>query len=316
MSMPTPPGWYPDPGVPSLERWWDGTAWTAHTRMPGGGEEQGGGGARHGSGGGTAGGGGGKDGRNGGLLAVFAVGVALVVAVAVGVTLLGDDEAGTRPSATGGDTPPPSTPAAAEGGTGATPSGTPGQDATVLVDQLNGITLPIPDGWEIPRSTTDGNVTMSTTDTYECPGDSGRFCPWGRVTTRTVTDTDETSPRALAEQDISRAADTMYEENAIGDRLYGRIVSHTVVTSGPAVVANRSGYLVRWQVRTKHGPGGYVQSLVFPSARGSESPVVVRFAFDKGPESRTVPPGMMDTITEGIRPIGDVSGGVGSSIGP
>lgn len=25
------PGWYPDPQNPSGQRWWDGTAWTAHT---------------------------------------------------------------------------------------------------------------------------------------------------------------------------------------------------------------------------------------------------------------------------------------------
>ncbi|MCX3059766.1 DUF2510 domain-containing protein, partial [Streptomyces beihaiensis] len=39
MSRPPtpPPGWYPDPGDPSVERWWDGTEWTQHRRAPGAG---------------------------------------------------------------------------------------------------------------------------------------------------------------------------------------------------------------------------------------------------------------------------------------
>ncbi|MET9864582.1 DUF2510 domain-containing protein, partial [Streptomyces smyrnaeus] len=58
MSMTTPPGWYPDPGqtpqLPPQERWWDGSAWTSHTRpgtgaaapVPGPGGGAAGGGAR------------------------------------------------------------------------------------------------------------------------------------------------------------------------------------------------------------------------------------------------------------------------------
>ncbi len=81
-------------------------------------------------------------------------------------------------------------------------------------------------------------------------------------------------------------------------------------------MAGRTGYQVRWRVVTAKGPGGYVQSLVFPSAVGSESPVVVRYAFDAGPDGP--PLSLMDTLTKGIRPAGDsgTGGGVGSSLAP
>ncbi|WP_406417817.1 DUF2510 domain-containing protein [Streptomyces sp. NBC_00842] len=32
MSDATPPGGMPDAAAPGTDRWWDGTAWTAHTR--------------------------------------------------------------------------------------------------------------------------------------------------------------------------------------------------------------------------------------------------------------------------------------------
>lgn len=32
MTAPIPPGWFPDPGDPSLVRWWDGQRWTGHTQ--------------------------------------------------------------------------------------------------------------------------------------------------------------------------------------------------------------------------------------------------------------------------------------------
>ena len=56
--------------------------------------------------------------------------------------------------------------------------------------------------------------------------------------------------------------------------------------------------------------------FVFPSTVGSESPVVVRYAFDAGADGP--PLSLMDTLTRAIRPIDDsgTSGGVGSSVAP
>lgn len=131
-----------------------------------------------------------------------------------------------------------------------------------------------------------------------------------------MTATDESSPRALAEADISDAAEAAFDEDTLGNRPYGGMKSHQVVKAGPVAVAGRAGYLVRWQVTTGEGPGGYVQSLVFPSSVGTESPVLVRFVFEAGPDGP--PLADMDRITKGIRSVADQAsgGGVGSSIGP
>lgn len=121
-------------------------------------------------------------------------------------------------------------------------------------------------------------------------------------------------PEALAKEDIQDASDSLYDEDSLGTSFYGGVTSHTVEKSASVTVAGRTGYLVRWKVKTGSGPGGYVQSLAFPSTIGAESLIVVRFAFDAGPKGP--PLGGMDTITKGIRAIGDSTGGVGSSIGP
>ncbi|MFG3528334.1 DUF2510 domain-containing protein [Streptomyces sp. NPDC047917] len=336
MSNATPPGWYPDAAAPGTDRWWDGTAWTAHTRpaaapqvfgpsepvavapqvfgpsepvaavpqdfrLPGP--------VTTAAGNGTT-----PAGRGATRIVALAVAGLIVVGAAVtGAVLLGRDDDGKRPEAGPGGS---GTPTATVTDT-PSPTGSPAEDdPKVLVDQLNGITLPIPDGWEKPDHTAESVLTMRTVNSYECPGSSSDFCYHGTVTSRIANATDITSAEELAKHDIATAADGAYEKNIVGSRIHGGITSHKVLDSASVSVAGRAGYQVRWRVETGKGPGGYVQSLVFPSTIGTESLIIVRYAFDAGPDGP--PLSLMDTITKAIRPIGDsaTSGGAGSSIAP
>lgn len=308
--MTPPPGWYRDPSYPLVERWWDGAAWTEHRRQPeaspapfappvslvspappappkpvGGGLGR----AR--------------------AVALVAAGAVLVTSIVTGAFVLGRDDGGggaaaARPAPPATSTAPPAS---------ASPAARPTGDPSVVVDELNGITLPLPKGWVGPRDVAEDDLVMTTPGTYDCPGDPG-LCRRGRVFSRTVTADAERSPKALAERDIEDAANSAYDRDALDSRPYRGITSHRVVKAGPVAVAGRAGYLVRWRVRTGAGPGGYVESLAFTSGVGSQAPVIVRFALDAGADGP--PPADMDRITEGIRPVGDADtgGGVGSSV--
>ncbi|MFJ5779628.1 DUF2510 domain-containing protein [Streptomyces sp. NPDC093094] len=305
--MTPPPGWYPDPHAPHVERWWDGNAWTEHRRAPGPTgppvtvavpAADGPGRAR--------------------AVALTVAGAVLVAAITTGAIVLGggDDGSGTRSD------PAPTTPfTAAPPTTGPAPSSPETEesapdtgDPSVVVDQLNGITFPLPEGWVPPEHVTDNSVVMTTDGTYDCPGDWG-VCRHGLVSSRTVS-SDGKTPEALAEEDIADAAEEAYGRNRIDRRPYGGITSHRQVAAGPVAVAGRAGHYVRWRVSTAEGPGGYVQSLVFPSTVGVGSPVVVRFVLDAGEDGPPLTD--IDLITDGIRPVGDADtgGGVGTSVGP
>jgi hypothetical protein len=252
MSRTLPPGWYPDPDAPQRERWWDGTAWTDHWRAP---EAPGPPRAD-----------GGASGRAK-AVALTTAGAVLVAAIVSGAFALargeGDDVvADTAPTVT---SPSPTT---------ASPA------ASRLVDELDGISLPLPDGWVPAKYVTRDNLVMTTEG--------------GRVFTRTLPGKPGRSPASLARKDIPQAADASYG---------GGIAGHQVVRSERVAVAGRAGYLVRWRVKTAQGPGAYVQSLAFAPDRGGPSDaVVVRFAFDAGPDGP--PLADMDRITNGIRSAG------------
>lgn len=304
--MTPPPGWYRDPSAPHLERWWDGTAWTEHRRPP---EPVG-----YGPAAGTGG--------RGKAVAVTGAAAVLVASIVTGVFVLGEDDGGTPrtqtppATATATDPSPVNDPPSASPTSPSPTASAPAADAPAVVeDQLNGVTFPLPDGWVRPQYVAEDDVMMTTDGTYDCPAD-GSVCRHGLVVSRTVTANAESSPKVLAQQDIEDAADDAYDRDLIGNKPFGGIESHEEVASGPVAVAGRAGYYVRWRVTTAKGPGGYVQSMVFPSTVGTESPILVRYVFDAGEDGP--PLAVMDEITKGIRPVGDADtgGGVGSGLGP
>lgn len=264
----TPPGWHRDPQAPHLERWWDGRAWTEHLRTPSGLPAPPTPAA-------------GASGRAG-AVALISAGAVLVTAIAGGTTVLRTDElrAGTDATINTAPTGPPS--------------------PSLVVDRLNGISLPVPSGWTSASRLAQDDIVMTTHGTYECPAGTGR-CRHGEVSSRTAGSADGGSARTAAERDVPDAAETAYGHGPGGRRPFGGIRSHQVVRAGRVAVAGGDGYLVRWRVRTAEGPGGYVQALAFPSHSGIPAPVVVRFVFDAGPDGP--PLSDMDAITSGIRPV-------------
>ncbi|REE59604.1 uncharacterized protein DUF2510 [Streptomyces sp. 3212.3] len=234
MSSAPPPGWYRDPSYPLTERWWDGAAWTDHRRQPDApvapvapadGRER----------------------RRVGAIALTTAGAVLVAAVVTGVVVLGHDGDGAA-QAESSAAAPTSAPASDESPTAAAPSAT--GDPNVVLDDLNGITFPVPKGWARAENVAEDDVVLTTPGVYDCPGDPG-FCRRGRVLSRTATSVPGASPESIAKGDIADAAHEEYDRDPIGNRPYGGVTSHRLLGSGQVAVAGR---VLRTLAR-QHGEG-------------------------------------------------------------
>ncbi|GAA3292712.1 DUF2510 domain-containing protein [Streptomyces cinereospinus] len=342
MTQVTPPGWYPDPGQtsdgPATERWWDGRAWTDQVRpagsaagwgppagpSPAAGTQpvyQGGPGAPgHAAFPGHPGYPGYPVQPPGGRRRALRTGIAVAAATAVlasigiGVYALtkddggGADRADSQQQAPDGRSSDPGGPGDS-GGPGGEPSGPPEEPQApevegggTLSDPVNGISLPVPEGWT-GQSFTVG-AQMTSDDSYPCPGDTSKSCTTGGAYSAPaeVLETEGSTPEEVAKADIAANAEESYGGNS-----YGEITSHQVLASRAVTVAGQQGYLVRWRAITSQGADGLVESLVFPSPADSGRLVVVRFGIDADQRAS-----LIDEITRGIKV--SSGGGDGQSV--
>ncbi|MFI0959849.1 DUF2510 domain-containing protein [Streptomyces sp. NPDC021080] len=336
MTQVTPPGWYPDPGqtddAPATERWWDGRTWTDQVRPVGSAAAWGppvypagatGPYPAHAP----------SAPRRG-----LRTGIAVAAAVAVLAGIVGGVYALTSDNGRGGSAASAGPngqgapggpgggqeggPSGAPGGSGGpdgsggsdgfggqTPapgeSGRPQTDPGFATDVYNGISIPVPDGWT-GRSGA-GTASVSTKDTYKCPGDTSQDCQRGGAYSAPAKaqKLKSTTAEAAAKEDISKNATESYGKG------YGSITSHAQLASKAVTVAGEKGYMVRWKVVTSKGDDGYVESLVFPSPADPASLVVVRFGVDAG--SKAPPQSVIDTITKGIK-VAPGTGGNGQNV--
>ncbi|WP_129838560.1 DUF2510 domain-containing protein [Streptomyces sp. RFCAC02] len=249
--MATPAGWYRDPGYagppPEPERWWDGREWTATTRPGGaatapqaavtapvpayGGPPAPAPAPGYGYGDGYG------DGqpappapagrRKGPLIAALAVVVALAAAGTTYAVFSGDDE---------------------DGGSGEVTAHTSAR--------VDGIALPLIDGWE--EMSVEG-AAIVTTGQYPCPEDPGLECQAAGASLTTYADT---APD-LAQ--LATADATALAENSYSQATYGEVSAPEQVLSEPVTVAGVEGHRVRVHVTTESGIGGLVETVAFPA---------------------------------------------------
>ncbi|MFF5002767.1 DUF2510 domain-containing protein [Streptomyces phaeochromogenes] len=316
MTQATPPGWYPDPGQtidgPATQRWWDGRTWTDQTRPAESGAIWGPPAFSPGSPYPGAHPGGPR--RKARTAIAVAVAVAVLAGIGGGVYALTSDDGSddtnstnTQPVPTqpggpqGQDGGGQGGPGAPEGGESETPQPLPSEEG-YATDPINGISLPVPDGWS--GATIQVGAQVTTKGSYKCPGDTSAECSLGGAYSAPALalELKATTAEAAAKEDIAKNAEESY-----GGKSYGKITSHDELSSKAVTVAGQKGYAVRWKVVTSKGDDGYVESLVFPAPSNSKQLVVVRFGIDVS--SKAPKQSVIDEITKGIK---EAAGGGGN----
>ncbi|MGW8888077.1 DUF2510 domain-containing protein [Streptomyces sp. NPDC055749] len=299
MTQMTPPGWHPDPGHsgigPAQERWWDGSRWTDQLRLPPAMVRR----------------------RRTRIGAGIAAGVVLLAAVGGGAFLLGQDSSGSTDSAVAATPSPSGPPSGAPGVPGAPEDGEekggdqapdqqmPPVEDGYATDLASGISIPVPDGWTGSSGVVGAGLT---TGEYACPGDAGEKCVRGGVFSAPAAalELKAKTAEAAAKEDIAANAEESY-----GEKIYEGITSHRTLKSEAVTVAGKKGYLVRWQVVTKKGDDGYVESLAFPSPTAKDLLVVVRSGFDINDKAPKL--SVLDEITKGIKAAPNAGSGSGQT---
>ena len=249
-------------------------------------------------------------------IALVAAAVVLVAAIVTGAVVLSGDD-GTRrrrprrrprrPRPRAPSPPPSPSESSSE------PSA---DDPSVVVDELNGITLPLLDGWARPENVIEDDVVMTTSGTYDCPGDHG-----------------------LCRHGTGHLAHGHRERREVpGDPRQGRHLrggrprlrpQHRQPAPLPRHHLPRGGRR-RARSPSPGAPGTSCAGASRPrrgpevtSSRWRSRPASARSRWSSSgtPSTRARrgrPSSDMDRITKGIRPVGDegTGGGVGSSIGP
>ncbi|MFI9545157.1 DUF2510 domain-containing protein [Streptomyces sp. NPDC052016] len=335
MTQVTPPGWYPDPGQtsdgPATERWWDGGAWTDRTRpaasaAPWGPPAQG---PTAGTGPAypaypaypglptSSAGTGGRRGLRTGI--AVAAAAAVLASIGFGVYALTKDDGGSGgqetaqgpggqdgPGDSGGQDGGQGGPFGDSGGSGGPGGSSPAPDESeapeiksgAVTDALNGISIPIPDGWTGQELSVGAQITSDSS--YKCPGDTSKTCTKGGVYSAPA---EALGTKGDTAEEVAKADIAANAEESYGGSTYGEITSHQVIASKAVTVAGQKGYMVRWKAVTSKGADGYVESLAFPAPADTGRLVVLRFGVDADQSVSVI-----DTITRGIK----VSTGGGS----